>query len=104
MRRFFSTVDLQAVSSVLAMVLLLSSIPLTSGVLIVSGPSHPVFTINICQPIQTLNHASNTIVARPLLKAPQFDLFSSGPLISMPIVRIVDYYVTPETPPPKPLS
>ena len=103
MRRLFSKTDLQAFSSVLAFVLLLSTIPLTSGVVIVSGPSHPEFTINICQPIQILNHASNTILARPSVNVPHFVLFFEGSLKATPAVGVVERNAAPETPPPNPL-
>ena len=52
MRQLFSKAEPQTLSSVLAIVLLLSSIPLTGGIVLVSGPTQPEFTINICQPIQ----------------------------------------------------
>jgi hypothetical protein len=103
MRQLFSKTDLHAFSSVLAFMLLLSTIPLTSGVVLVPGPSHPEFTINICQPIQILNHASNTILARPSVNVPHFVLFFGSSLKATPAVRVVEHNVVPETPPPKPL-
>jgi hypothetical protein len=103
MRRLFSKTDLQALSSILAFVLLLSTIPLTSGVVIVPSPGHPEFTINICQPTQIFGHASNITLARPSVNVPQFVLFFRGPLKAMPVVGVLECSVAPETPPPKPL-
>jgi len=103
MKRLLSKANLQAFSSILAFVLLLSTIPSTSGVVMVPGPSHPEFTINICQPSQILNQPSNTILARPSVDIPQFALFSPGSRKTAPVVGVVERKVAPETPPPKPL-
>jgi len=103
MRRLLSKTDLQVFSSFLALALLLSTIPLTTGIVVVTGPSHPEFTINICQPIQILNHPSHFSLARPSLNLPRFVLFSHGARDDTPVVGVVERNVAPETPPPKPL-
>jgi hypothetical protein len=104
MRQLFSKTDLQAFSSVLAFVLLLSTIPLTSGVVMLPGLSHPEVMINICQPAQILSHTSNSILARPSVKVPQFVLFLQGSFKATPAVGVVERNVTPNTPPPKTLA
>lgn len=103
MTQLLSKTHLQAVSSILAVVLLLSTIPLSTCVVIVPGQGSPEFTINLCQPAQLFGQASNNIIARPSANAPQFILFLRGPLKTAPLAPVVDYHVAPETPPPKPL-
>jgi hypothetical protein len=103
MRRLFSKTELQAFSSILALMLLLGTIPLTSGVAIVRTPSCPEITINICHPIQILNYASNNLLARPSVKIPQFVLFFQGSFKVTPALRVVERNVAPEIPPPKPV-
>ena len=104
MKRLFSKADLQAFSSILAFVLLLSSVPLTSGVVIVpSRGFEPVFTINICQPSQIFGYVSNTILARPSVNVPEFRLFFRSSLKMALSAEIVEYNAPPDTPPPKPL-
>jgi hypothetical protein len=102
MRQLFSRTDLQALSSVLAVVLLLSSLPLTNGVVIVSGSSQPEFAINICRPIHALDRVSNTLLARPAVNVPQFALPFLDLLRATPGARVVERNVAPDTPPPKP--
>jgi hypothetical protein len=100
MKQLFKA-HLRAFSSVLAVVLLLSTIPLTSGVVIVAGTGHSEFTINVCQPSQIFNQTSNTVYARPLVNAPQFVLFPQGSLKATPSEGLVKRNAAPETPPPK---
>ena len=103
MKRLFSKANLQAFSSVLAFVLLLGTIPLTSGVVIVSAPGHPEITTNICTPTQMLSYASGGTLARPSVSVPRFVLFFQGSLKAIPSVEIIKYNEPPDTPPPKPL-
>jgi hypothetical protein len=102
MRRLRST-TLQTLSSVLALMLLLSTIPLSSGVVIAAGPSHAEFTINICQPAQLFGQASSTILARPYMNVPHFVLLLQGSFKAPRGVGIVERNASPETPPPKKL-
>jgi hypothetical protein len=102
MSRLRSNTNSHALSTALAVVLLLSTIPLTTGVVIVSGPAHPAYTINICQPTQLLGQASN-VLARPSVNAPRFVLFHQGSLKATPSEAMVERNAAPETPPPKPL-
>jgi hypothetical protein len=101
MLRVFSKADLTAVSSMLALMLLLSSVPLNSGVVLVTGPNHPQLTLNICRPIQDCSCASNNLLARPAVNAPQFVLTSMTSLAATPAARLVERAVPPDTPPPK---
>ena len=103
MRQWFSKADRQAFSSLLALVLLLGSMPLTSGIVIVSVPNHPEFTINICAPNVTLSCASNSILARPFVNVPRFALFFQGLLTATRKGDVVKHGESPDTPPPKPL-
>jgi hypothetical protein len=102
MTQLLSKTHLQAFSSILALVLLLSTIAFSSGVVIVSAHNSPVLTIDACQPAQLFGQASNNILARPSVKVPQFILFLGGPLRAMPLVGVVKRNTAPETPPPKP--
>jgi hypothetical protein len=102
MKRLFSKANLQSLSSVLAFVLLLGTIPLATGVVIVFGPSQPEFTVNICTPTQMLSYASN-MLARPSVSVPQFALLFQGSLKAMPSAGVVRYNEAPDTPPPKTL-
>jgi hypothetical protein len=100
MKRLFSKANLQVFSSVLGFLLLLGTIPLTTGVVIVSAPVHPEFTVNICTPTQTLSYASN-MLAHPSVSVPQFILLFEGSLKATPSAEVVKYNDAPETPPPK---
>jgi hypothetical protein len=101
MRPLFSKAELRTVSSVLALVLLLSSIPLTGGIVLVSSPSQAEFTINICQPIQSFDRVSNTLLARPALNVPRFVLSFLGSLTAEAGTVVSERNVPPDTPPPK---
>lgn len=101
MTRSLSKTYLQAVSSILALVLLLSTIPFSSGVVIFSGQNGPEFTVNVCQPAQLFGHASNNLIARPSANVPRFILFLRGPLKAAPVTAVQEPHLPPETPPPK---
>jgi hypothetical protein len=101
MRQLLSKAGLRTLRSVLVVVLLLSSTPLTSGIVIVSGSSQPEFTINICQPIHSFDRVSNTF-AGPAVNVPPFVLSFLGSLTATPSARVVERNVAPDTPPPKP--
>jgi hypothetical protein len=92
---------LQAFSSILSLVLLLSAIPFNSGVVIVPGHHSPELTIDVCQPTQLFGQASNNILARPFVNVPQFILFPGDPLKATPLFGVVERNIAPETPPPK---
>lgn len=103
MRRLFSKTELQALSSILVLLLLLGTIPSTSGVVIVPAPSHPELMVDICHPMQMLSYASNSLLARPAVSVPRFVLLLQGSFKGTPALRVVERNVAPETPPPKPL-
>src|SRR5215469_14602574 len=94
-----SKTHLPAVSSILALGLLLSAIPFSTNVIVVPGQHSPQFTINLCQPAQLFGQPSNNIIARPSGNVPQFILFLHGPLKATPLAVLVEHYVAPETPP-----
>ncbi|MFZ0679597.1 hypothetical protein, partial [Candidatus Binatus sp.] len=74
----FSKTDLRDLSLVLAIVMLFGSVPATAGLVVVSGPSHPEWTINICHPLQMFDRVSNTLLARPATVLPEFALWDLG--------------------------
>ena len=101
MRQLFSKADVRDLSLIVAVVMLLASIPANTGLVVVSGPSRPELTINICQPIQMLDRVSNTLLARPATVLPEFILRHLGSTAVKKAVRLVDVKVAPDTPPPK---
>lgn len=101
MRQLFSRTDLRVLSSILAVVLLLSSSPLTAGIVISPGPIQPEITINICHPIQTFDFVSTTLLARPAAGRPELLLRDFGSVTANAIVQLIEYRVPPDTPPPK---
>jgi hypothetical protein len=101
MRRSFSKADLRHLSLAVAIAVLLVSVPSTAGFVIVSGPSQPQFTINICQPIQMFGRVSNTMLARPATVVPEFVLSYVGSTVVRETPQPADCKVVPDTPPPK---
>jgi hypothetical protein len=101
MRGLFSKADLRALSLILAIVLFLGSAPSTAGFVIVSGPSHPELTVNICQPLQMFDQISNILLARPATVLPEFALFDLGSTTVTKSVQSIDFKVAPDTPPPE---
>ena len=65
MRGLFSKADLRALSLILAIVLFLGGAPSTAGFVIVSGPSHPELTVNICQPLQLFDQSLEYLACPP---------------------------------------
>jgi hypothetical protein len=101
MRQVFSKADLRQLSLVLAIVLWLASVLSTAGFVVVFGPSQPEFTVNICQPIQMFDRASNTLFTIPATVLPEFVLRDLGSTAAHDAVQLIDYRVAPDTPPPK---
>ena len=101
MRQLFSKADLRHLSLIVAIVLLLASVPSTAGFVVVSGPSQPELTVNICQPIQMFDRVSNTLLARPATVLAEFALHDLGSPAVRESLRLVDCKVAPDTPPPK---
>jgi hypothetical protein len=103
MRQLFSKADLRSLSSVLALVILLGSSPLTAGVVLRTGPSHPEITANICQPLQSVIAVSGTVLARPANAKPESVLRNLGLATAYVAMHLIEYRATPDTPPPEPL-
>lgn len=103
MRQLLSKSERRTLSSVLAVLITLASLPLTAGVGIAFAPSQPEFTANICQPIQMFDRVSNTQVARPATIVRESVLRDLGSVTAAPTARIVECTTTPDTPPPKQL-
>jgi len=104
MKPLFSKSDLRVLSSILAVIILSATIPLSVGVIVVSGPTHPELTADICHichPIQSFDRVSNTLLARPATTAPGFPLHDQGAIAGDAVARLVDHRAAPDTPPPK---
>src|SRR5271163_83808 len=101
MSQLFSKADLRHLSLAVAVILLLAAVPSTAGFVIVSSPRQPEFTINICQPIQTFDRVSNTLLALPAPVLPEFVLCDVGRTAVRETPQLADCKVAPETPPPK---
>ena len=101
MRQLFSKADVRDLSLIVAIVMLLASVSANPGLVVVSGPSRPELTINICQPIQMFDRVSNTLLARPATVLAEFILRALGSTAVKNAVRLVDIKVAPDTPPPK---
>jgi hypothetical protein len=101
MSQVLSKADLRYLSLIVAIVLLLAGVPTTAGFILVSGPSQPELTVNICQPIQMFDRVSNTLLARPAKVLPEFVLCDLGSTAITETVRLIDCPVAPDTPPPK---
>ena len=97
----FSKAEVRTLSSVLALVLLLSSIPLAGGIVVVTGPSRPEITLNMCQPVQAFERVLKTLLARPAVSVPQFVLCFLDSLAATTSTQVLERNEAPETPPPK---
>jgi hypothetical protein len=101
MRRLFPKADLRDLSLLMAFVWLLASAPSTAGFVLVSAPTQPELTINICQPLQTFNLTLNTLIKHPAPAVPELVLRDMGSALPAKIARTVDRGEAPDTPPPK---
>jgi len=101
MRQLFSQGDLRALSSILAVALFLANAPMSVGVVIIGGPSHPEFTVDICHPIQPLELEPGILLARPAPPVLESMLCDLGSLPAARSVRLVELHVAPDTPPPQ---
>ncbi|HTQ25710.1 MAG TPA: hypothetical protein VMI09_13535 [Candidatus Binataceae bacterium] len=101
MERVFSKAELRILSSIVALMLVLSGAPLTTGVVVVAGTSQPEFTLNICQPVQSFTCPSTIVFARSADYALPFVLLFSGSITFKPSARILERDLSPDTPPPK---
>jgi hypothetical protein len=102
--RWLSKSDTRVLSAILAVAILLGSIPLTAGITIVAGPTQPTFTVNICQPLQPAAGVFNNLLARPALTLPQLDLLEHGTISASVQKPVADLCLEPESPPPEALS
>lgn len=98
-----SKADRRFLCAVLAVVLLLGSLPLTVGVIPVRGPSGPSWTLNICHPLQSFVGASGTTVAHPGTDLPPLALSDQGYASELPAAKFVNLAIAPDSPPPKAL-
>lgn len=104
MRQAFSKFELRALSSMIAVVILLGGFSLAAGAIVVSGPSHPELTVNICQPLQSSAPAASVLLARPaIVSMSDVVLADLGSLVVSALTRTSADSSGPDTPPPKPL-
>ncbi len=101
MRQLLSKLDVRYVSLILALVVLLAGLPLTSEFVLVSGPSHPEITVNICHPIQALDLVPVTLLARPAKNIPDQVLCDLGSTSASDVPPLTEFLAPPDTPPPK---
>ncbi len=101
MKPLFSKSDLRVLSSILAVIILSATIPLSVGVIVVAGPAHPEITADICHPIQSFDRVSNTLLARPATTVPGFSLRDRAAIVVDAVARLLDHRQAPDTPPPK---
>ena len=83
------------------MLLLLGSMPATTGVFVVFGMSHPELALNFCHPLESAVAAAPILLARPALAAlrPSFVEFE---LARRPAeTRPSEFSPEPEGPPPE---
>jgi hypothetical protein len=104
MKHVFSRGQAGALSSILAAVILLGSLPLTVAIVVVSLSNQPEITVNICQPIQTFDQVSNTLLARPATLMPGPVLCDLGAFPLNALAPLIEFRVPPDTPPPKHLG
>jgi hypothetical protein len=100
--RWLSKSDVRIVSAILAISILLGTVPLSAGVVITSHPKQPTFTLNICEPLQIGVTLSMTQIARPATSPPRLVLLEYGKLSTSPPNPLDDLSIAPESPPPKP--
>jgi hypothetical protein len=101
MRELFPKSDARVIGAIMAMVLLVGSIPFDAGVIITSSSRRVELSADICRPLQSADRVSNGLLARPAISVPAFFLPQSG-WASPPIaIHPIDYRVAPDTPPPK---
>ena len=101
--RLFSKSDLRALSSILAIALLIAGAPSTAGLTLFAGPNHPQLTIDLCHPVQSFDRAANILLARPAPITMEHFVGNLAPMTGEVPVRIDDYISGPEPPPPKQL-
>jgi len=99
--RWLSKSDTRVLSAILAVAILLGSIPLSAGVTIVAGATQPTFTVNICQPLQPAAGISSNPLARPAATPPQLLLLEHGTISAGAQKSAADLRIAPESPPPE---
>lgn len=104
MNFLFAKCRSQAMSALLAAVILLGSVPALTGVCIVSGPGHPQVTLDVCHPLQAFNTVDKVFLAHPdagNIADPALDFQGTVPDRSMH--KLIDLAFAPDPPPPKAL-
>jgi len=99
--RWFSKSDVRMVSAILAISILLGNIPFSAGIVVISYPKQPTFTLNVCEPLQTGLTSSMTFIARPATTPPRLVLIEDGKVRTNPLNPFDDLSIAPESPPPK---
>jgi len=89
------------VSALLALTLLLGSMPLTTGVVIVFGQSHPELAMNFCHPLESATAAAPIALARPALIPLAPALVEVERLRYSARTLLTEFSLEPENPPPE---
>ena len=99
--KWFSRNDLRTLSAVVCWCVLLGSVPLNSGVVIASGSTRPMITLDLCQPLQPTLTVSGVPIARPAAGPPHQILRECGPVLVSRPKPPNEFNSKPESPPPK---
>ena len=91
----------QIAGAVLALLLLIGSMPLTTGVSVGAGPSHPELAMNFCHPLERAATSGSLLIARPALAAIRPILVELERLQRQARAPISEFSLEPESPPPK---
>ncbi len=99
--KVLSKCDARILSILLAVSILLGSIPLSEGIIVRSYPKQPAFTLNICAPLQSGLAGSMTTIARPATSSLGLVLMEYGKLWADLPNSLTEPSRAPESPPPK---
>ena len=91
-------------SPLLALVILLGSLPLMTGLCIIGGPEHPQLSLDVCHPVQSFNLAGNVLIAPPASAPDEPAIVPQGYVADPPPAKLIEISLTPDLPPPKKLS
>jgi hypothetical protein len=98
-----SKFESRGLSAALAMLILLGSVYVSSGLGIVPGSAHPEIALDVCHPLQTFNLVSKVLITRPDSGFPRPALDVRGTIPEQPTIRIISLSFAPDPPPPKAL-
>lgn len=89
------------VSALFALILLLGSAPLTTGLFVVIGPSHPELAMNFCHPLESATASAPILLARPASAAMRPALVEFERMRPDAETPLTEFSLEPESPPPE---